>query len=149
MCAACRTRDAAVIEDPGERWARPLCFDCAEDVLDRLNAFGEHREAAEMIVGAKEEAVYRPLPAPRVDWETADRSKLERLRALWRAFEAERRMVERCWAILGDGSRCRREAADAGVCETHAVMGCRLPGLGWQGGEPQGRIVVRQRRMAA
>lgn len=138
-----------LVEDPGERWARPLCFDCADDVIDRMNAHGEHPEAAEMILKAREEIVYRPLPAPRINWETADHTKLNALRAQWRAFEGTLTDASRCWAALPNGTQCVRREHEAGLCETHLIQGCDVPGLGWAGGEPRGRMVARRGRRAA
>ena len=140
VCADCRDADAAVTVDPGERWARHVCLDCADADVERAclpPAF------AGLVKTAREEWRYRSLPRPQTDWESADHSKLNALRAQWARFSATVRELDRCWAMLADGSRCVRVAADAGVCETHAVMGCRLPGLGWRGGEPQGRMIVR------
>ena len=153
LCAVCRARDAVLVEDPGERWQRPLCFECADDVLDRMNAHGIAPAAEEMILGARKELVYRPLPVPVVDWETADHSKLNVLRAQWQAYEAgnARRLAgaSRCWAIVPDGSRCVRDEDGQGVCWTHALQGCRIPGLGWDGDKPIGRVIVRQGKVVA
>lgn len=152
LCAACRSRDAVVTVDPDERWARPLCFDCVEDLLERENALHIHRGAVELIQRAHREPV-RPLPAPLVDWETADHSKLLELRAQWRAYEAAavRTLAgaARCWAIVADGSRCVRDEQEQGLCETHLVRGARVPGLGWRGDEPQGPVTVRRERVTA
>ena len=150
LCFACRARDAVLVEDPGERWQRPLCFECAEDVVDRLNALGENRAAAEMIVHAREEAVYRPLPTRLIDWETADHTRLLGLRAQWLAYRdgspGTPTGAPRCWAVLPSGSRCVRAEHEAGLCETHLYQGCQIPGLGWDGDEPRGPIVGRRGR---
>ena len=155
LCAACRTRDAELVEDPGERWQRPLCFECADDVLDRMNAHGENPAGAELIVHAREEAVYRPLPTRLIDWETADHTKINELKAQWRAYQGRLGRpgtlagAPRCWAVLPSGSRCVRAEHEAGLCETHLYQGCRVPGLGWQGDEPRGPIVARRGKVAA
>lgn len=49
LCAACRDRDAVLTVDAGERWARPLCFDCAEDLIERENAIHISRKAVNLI----------------------------------------------------------------------------------------------------
>lgn len=146
VCAACRSRDAVLVDEPGERWARPLCFECAEAELELASV---PVGMVGLLKSAREEWRYRPLPAPRQDWETADHSRLNALRASWLVFEAARREVDRCWACLPSGSRCVREAFSEGVCSTHFVQGCTVPGLGWSGDDPRGRMVVRRGRSAA
>lgn len=87
------------------------------------------------------------LPRPRVTgvpWSRELEAEWQELKRAWAREDRQVKPGVRCWAVLRDGSQCARRAADAGVCETHAYMGCRLPGLGWRGGEPQGRIVVRR-----
>lgn len=145
LCGDCRSRDAVLTSDPGERWERPLCFQCAEDEIERMCT---PRETYEMIVRAREDPRYRPLPPPPVDLATADHSKLNALRAQWLAFES--RMVDgaRCWAMVATG-RCVRAEAREGLCETHLAVGASVPGLGWLGDVPQGPIVARRGRSAA
>jgi hypothetical protein len=154
LCSACRARDAELVEDPGERWQRPLCFECADDVIDRMNALGENWTATEALIVARKEAVYRPLPTRLIDWETADHTKINALAAQWRAYQGllgdggER--TRGCWAMVPAGTRCVRDEAGAdGLCSTHQVQGCRVPGLGWDGDEPRGPIVARRGKVAA
>lgn len=142
LCADCRSRDAEVVSDPDDRWARAVCFECVEDFLERDKARSVSVEAADVIVRATGEARYRPLPV--VVPKEPDMSKVEELRRQWRRFSATVVDAGRCWAALADGSRCVRAAAEEGVCETHAIKGCTLPGLGWRGGVPQGRMVSRR-----
>ena len=146
VCADCRSADAVLTSDPGERWARHLCFDCAEDELDRLCT---PREFHELLVRARSNPAFRPLPVPPLDWESCDWSKVEALRGSWVRFRERVRDLERCWALLPGGGRCVRRASAEGVCETHWRQGCTVPGLGWSGETPQGRMMVRQRRSAA
>lgn len=146
VCADCRSADAEVTVDPGERWARHVCLECADADLERANL---SREMFELLTRARENPVYRPLPAPRVDLATADHSKLNALRAQWRAFERTLTDASRCWAILRDGSRCVRAEEVDGTCWTHHMQGCSVPGLGWRGGVPQGPILARRGRSAA
>ncbi len=146
MCSGCRGRDAELTVDPGEEWARPLCFDCLEDELEHDEAIGINPAIAADILRARTDARWRPLPAPYVDPATLDQSKLVALRRSWVAFRDKVSDLERCWALLPNGGRCGRVGGPEGVCETHAHVGCRLPGLGWRGDQPIGRIIVRQGR---
>lgn len=149
LCADCRTRDAELTVDPGERWARHICFDCLEDVIERENAVHIDRSAVNLIQRARREPA-RPLPVPITDWETADQSKLVRLRAQWRAYAGlgMRTLAgaSRCWAVLPTGVRCGRQEHEAGLCETHLYRGASVPGLGWAEDVPQGPIVARRGR---
>ena len=133
ICVRCRTRDAVAIFDPGERWAEAVCFDCIEDWLERVRAAAVNEAGAVLVAVAGDE-----LELGEAD--PAARRLLERLSSSG-AEQARRR----CWAILPDGSRCRRRAT-AGpdgspfLCETHR-HGCRVPGLGWRDGVPSGRVL--------
>ncbi len=142
LCAVCRIRDAEVTESAGERWQRHLCARCADEHVERLCV----PAGQEALFASRDDLPWRPLPAPRVRLEDADHTKLIALRQQWLAFSARATDTARCWAMLGDGSRCVRAAEEDGVCGTHAFMGCRLPGLGWRGTEPQGRVVNRARK---
>lgn len=151
LCAECRSADAEVTLDPGERWQRHLCIGCADDEIEREVA----RELAPTLVDVIRTNERQPkwwLPAPTINPETADQTKLAQLRAQWRAYElaAARTLAgaSRCWAVLRDGSRCIRDEAalSPGVCETHHLQGCTVPGLGWFGDAPQGPMVARRGR---
>lgn len=143
LCSSCRIADAALTIDPGERWSRDLCIQCADDEIESESV---PREMYELIQRARFNVRYRPLSAPRVDWTTADMTKLNAAKAYWQRKQLEIADIGRCWAILADGTRCVRAEADGGVCLTHASAGCRLPGLGWKGSKPQGRIIDRPPR---
>ncbi len=146
LCARCRTRDAVLTLDPDERWAQHLCFDCLEDFLERDEAAGINRVAVTLLQRAQEEPA-RPLPVKLEDWRTTDQSKLNELRAQWRAYERTLAGAPRCWALRPDGSRCVRDESERGLCETHLNNGCTMPGLGWSvEGKPIGRIVARRGR---
>ncbi len=146
LCVSCRGRDAELTVDPGESWARPICFDCLEDELEQDEARAIHPEAAAAILAARKDVRYRPLLAPWVDPATLDQTKLNALKRSWAAFSQRVSDLQRCWAILPSEGRCGRLAGSEGVCDTHAHVGCRLPGLGWRGDQPIGRIIVRQGR---
>lgn len=133
ICSRCRARDAVVTLEPFERWAEDLCFECVDVELERIAAAAVDVTAADLIAVARDELeLGRAAPAVRERAEKISTSA---------ATQSKRR----CWAILPDGTRCRRRAT-AGrygaetVCETHR-HGCRLPGLGWRDGIPQGVIV--------
>ena len=149
LCVERCGRFAELTVDPAERWARPLCFECVEELVERENAVAVSRDALERIDQARKNVRYRPLPPARVDLETADQTKLNELRAQWRAYERSLSVTPRCWAIRADGSRCIRVEAEAGLCETHLATGARLPGLGWNGDTPVGATIIRQRRRSA
>lgn len=144
LCAEKCGRDAELTADPDERWAKHICFECVELLIERENAIFINRGAVELIDRATKNFRYRPLPPPRIDLETADYTKLNALVAQWRAYELALNVTPRCWAIVARGTRCVRDEASAGLCDTHLHLGARLPGLGWAGDEPVGAIVVRQ-----
>lgn len=152
LCMDCRSEDAEVTVDPGERWQRHVCLGCADDELEREVARELHPATVAVLRQAEKEPRWW-LPTPATDWETADRTKLNGLKAQWRAYEAENARTlagaSRCWAMRADGSRCVRDAVEAGVCETHQHMGCTVPGLGWLGDAPQGPLLARRGRSAA
>ena len=119
-----------------------LCFECAEARLDRCEVPPGQLAVLDRI---RDPAPYRRLlPDP---WGrpvvAPDMTKLEALRLQWVAFQAQVGDADRCWAMLPAGGRCGRRGDRDGVCETHRVQGCRLPGLGWRSDEPIGRIIVR------
>ena len=145
LCAQCRSRDAICTESPGERGERHLCAECADDAIEAACSSPALRELANTARGEWR----RPLPLPQLPWEKLDFSKVEALRAQWLSFQAGVSELARCWAVLHDGTRCVREASTEGVCDTHYVLGCRVPGLGWRGGEPRGRVIARRGRSAA
>ena len=149
VCADCRGADAEVTVDAGERWGRHVCLDCCEEMLERDRAKAVSPAVLDVIDRARANPRWRPLPVLPFDWETADHSKVEALRRGWRAFQASLTEATRCWAILRDGSRCVRGESFEGVCDTHHALGCRVPGLGWVGGVPQGPILARRGRSAA
>lgn len=148
-CADCRVHDAEVTVDPGERWARHVCLDCADDELERVEARAIAPAFADVIRWANTDVKWRPLPVPPVDLATCDYTLLNARRAEWLAFSGQVREAARCWAVLRDGGRCVRLEAREGLCETHLAMGASVPGLGWAGGVPQGPIVARRGRSAA
>lgn len=149
VCVACRSADAEVTVDPGERWQRHLCIGCADAMLEREVA----REIAPALVNVLRENEKQPrwwLPTPATDWETADRTKLNQLQTQWRAYElaAARTLAgaSRCWAVVAGGRRCVRDEHRDGLCETHLHVGAQVPGLGWLGDAPQGPMVARRGR---
>lgn len=133
ICSRCRARDAVLTLEPFERWAEDLCFECVDLELERLQAAAVDVTGADLIAVARDE-LELGIADPRV------RERAEKI-----STPAATQSRRRCWAILPDGTRCRRKAT-AGrygaetVCETHR-HGCRLPGLGWRDGVPQGRIL--------
>ena len=146
LCAERCGRFAELTVDPAERWARPLCFECVEELVERENAVAVSRDALEQIDQARKNVRYRPLPPARVDLATADQTKLNELKAQWRAYERSLSVTSRCWAIIADGTRCVRDEAETGLCETHLATGARLPGLGWDGDTPVGATIIRKGR---
>lgn len=149
VCAQCRSADAEVTVDPGERWQRHLCVGCADAEVEREVA----RELAPALVDVLRANEKQPkwwLPAPHADWETADTTKLNELKTQWRAYElaAARTLsgASRCWALVANHSRCVRDEFRDGLCETHLHVGAQVPGLGWLGEVPQGRMISRRGR---
>jgi hypothetical protein len=144
VCHSCRIADASVTVDPGERFARPLCFDCLEHELERDSLEPGFRA---LLDAARESGRYF-RPAPRtVDLDTADYSKLNGLRRQWDRYQLtlEQTSSPRCWAILPAGDRCSRPASvDEFLCDTHRA-GCTVPGLGWADGRPCGQTVTARR----
>lgn len=133
LCYRCKNRDAvAVLTQPGrERYPEALCFDCIEDEIERENAATVNRHA-EALAGASRDELELHEAEPQV------RDLLERL-----STPAAVRLERRCWAMIPDGSRCRRDATvtrggRALVCDSHR-HGCRVPAKGWtSSGQPQG-----------
>ena len=137
QCSRCRARDAvAVLTEPGrERWPEPLCFDCIEVMLEHENAAGVSVHAAALQAVARDELELR-IADPQV------RAMRENL-----STPAAVRLERRCWAMIPDGSRCRRDATitrggRALVCDTHG-HGCRVPAGGWtSSGQAQGPVAT-------
>lgn len=146
LCANRCGRDAELVADAGERWAKPICFDCLEDLIERENAVEINRSAVEQIQRARTETRYRPprFVPERID--DLDHSKLLELRRTWLLYRDRVAERDRCWAILPRGDRClRRAAVDGYLCETHAELGGRMPGLGWKGEQACGNIIPIRR----
>lgn len=141
-CADCKKAPPAVTMDPGERWQREVCVDCADDELERLNT---PRWFLEHVQEVREEAEWRPRPVRLLDWETCDVSKLNSLNSEWEEFVVNGRRVTRCWALTSRG-RCPQRELEQGLCAHHTSVGARIPGLGWSRGVPQGPILGRRGR---
>jgi hypothetical protein len=121
ICYRCRTRDAELVLEPGERWAEALCFACIADLIERENAVAVNRDAAALIAVAGGELELRESGAGDLA-ETISTPALEQAR-------------RRCWAFLPAGTRCKRKATcgppgQPFLCDTHR-HGCKVPGLGW------------------
>ena len=158
VCADCRNHPAILTWDAGETWATPLCADCTDQRIDREQAATINRDAVNLIQQARRETT-RPLPRPPARFGPDEQRELKAFQRRYRAaLRAELGQLapaldDRCVAIVaaGDG-RCRRRAESTQgwkLCDTHTIMGCRLPGLGWKDGSPVGRIIQRPGRKAA
>lgn len=133
LCQRKCGRDAdAVVTEPGrERYPEVLCFDCIDQDLEREAASHVSRPSAALLAVAGDE----------LELEYAEPAARDLLHKL--ATPATAQAAARCWAMLPDGSRCRRPAtagrtaAALFYCETHR-HGCEVPEHGWS---PWGRPV--------
>ncbi len=91
----------------------------------------------------------RPAPssaATRAECWLAERAFLAASVAVWR--EIDKHIDSEGHYVAGVPSTLTKDANLRKIerCETHASVGCKLPGLGWREGQPIGRIVIRQGR---
>jgi len=153
LCNVCRDERAILVWEPQERWAEPLCADCADDRIERGEVAALYPAQAARISRARQETA-RPLPRPPVRWDKDMERELRLFRIRYQAQAERPDEEERCIAIVAAG-RCVRRAQVGGdgwegrLCETHSLNGCRLPGLGWRDGSPTGRIIARPGRSRA
>ena len=135
LCYRCRSRDAvAVLTEPGrDRYPEALCFECIEEDLEQARAAAVSRHGAGLIAAARDE-----LELERAEPQV--RHLRERL-----STPAAVRLERRCWAMIPDGSRCRRDATITRggrplFCDTHRHA-AKVPAGGWtSSGQAQGPI---------